>query len=200
MATRARRHLAADAWGALLQTHAALVPQLDRSLRSHSGLPLAWYDVLLELAAAPEGRLRMSALAERAVLSRTRISRVVDELVRAGLVAKEPNPDDARSSYAVITAEGRHRFEASAPHYVAEIESRFAAGLTDDELRTIARALRRTQTHQVTAGPTPADPDAVREERDRAGVASGLSGIRTSDNRSPRVGQDLPTRPPPLGP
>jgi DNA-binding MarR family transcriptional regulator len=137
----------------LLQTHAALVPELDRSMRAHSGLPLGWYDVLLELAAEPEGRLRMTALAERAVLSRTRISRVVDELVRAGLVAKEPNPDDARSSYAVITAEGRRRYEKSAPHYLEQIEERFATGLTDDELRTIARALRRTQVHTITARP-----------------------------------------------
>lgn len=154
MASRARRQLAADAWGALLQTHAALVPELDRSLRSHSGLPLAWYDVLLELSAADDGRLRMSELAERAVLSRTRISRVVDELVRAGLVAKQPNPVDARSSYAVITTEGRQRFEGSAPHYLAQIEQRFAAGLTDDELLAIARALRRVQTHSITARPT----------------------------------------------
>lgn len=154
MASRSRRQLAADAWGALLQTHAALVPELDRSLRSHSGLPLAWYDVLLELSAADDGRLRMSELAERAVLSRTRISRVVDELVRARLVAKEPNRVDARSSYAVITTGGRQRFEASAPHYLAQIEQRFAAGLTDDELRTIARALRRVQTHSITTRPT----------------------------------------------
>lgn len=153
-ASRSRRQLAADAWGALLQTHAALVPELDRSLRSHSGLPLAWYDVLLELSAADHGRLRMSELAERAVLSRTRISRVVDELVRAGLVAREPNPVDARSSYAVITTEGRQRFEASAPHYVGQIEKRFAAGLSDDELGTIARALRRVQTHSITTTPT----------------------------------------------
>jgi DNA-binding MarR family transcriptional regulator len=154
MASRSRRQLAADAWGALLQTHAALVPELDRSLRSHSGLPLAWYDVLLELSAADDGRLRMSELAQRAVLSRTRISRVVDELVLAGLVTKEPNPVDARSWYALITTEGRQRFEASAPHYLGQIEQRFAAGLTDDELRTIARALRRVQTHSITPRPT----------------------------------------------
>ncbi|HEY9495240.1 MAG TPA: hypothetical protein VIR15_10335, partial [Intrasporangium sp.] len=70
------------------------------------------------------------------------------------LVAKEPNPVDARSSYAVITTEGRQRFEASAPHYVGQIEKRFAAGLSDDELRTIARALRRVQTHSITTTPT----------------------------------------------
>jgi DNA-binding MarR family transcriptional regulator len=125
------------------------VPALDKSLRAHSGLPLAWYDVLLELAAAPEGRLRMSELAERAVLSRTRISRIVDELVTAGLVAREPNPDDARSAFATITRDGVRRFDESEPHYVDQIERRFAAGLTDDELATIARALGRTRTHSI---------------------------------------------------
>lgn len=149
MAKTSRRHLAADAWGALLQAQATLVPELDKSLREHTGLPLAWYDVLLELSAEPAGRLRMSTLGERAVLSRTRISRVVDELVTAGLVTREPNPDDRRSSFATITPEGRRRFDESAPHYVDQIERRFAAGLTDDELRTIARALARTRTHDI---------------------------------------------------
>ena len=66
---------------------------------------------------------------------------------------QEPNPVDARSSFAVITTAGRQRFEASAPHYVGQIEKRFAAGLTDDELRTIARALRRVQTHSIATSP-----------------------------------------------
>lgn len=153
MAKTSRRHLAADAWAALLQTHAALVPEIDRSLRAHSGLPLAWYDVLLELAAVDDGRLRMSELGERAVLSRTRISRVVDDLVAAGLVTRERNPDDGRSAFATITAEGRRRFDETAPHYLDQIERRFAEGLTDDELRTIARALARTQTHTIGTGP-----------------------------------------------
>jgi DNA-binding MarR family transcriptional regulator len=153
MPPTSRRRLAADAWGALLQTHAALVPQLDRAVREDSGLPLAWYDVLLELAAADDGRLRMSDLAHRVVLSRTRISRVVDELTVAGLVAREQNPADGRSAFAVLTPQGRARFEQAAPGYLDQIERRFAAGLTDDELRTIARALRRTTTHDVDTGP-----------------------------------------------
>ena len=150
MPTPSRRHLAASAWGALLRTHADLVPALDKVLRAETGIPLAWYDVLLELAAVEDGRLRMSELADRAVLSRTRISRVVDELVAAGLVARERNPDDARSSFALITRDGRRRFEAAAPQYLDQIERRFAAGLSDAELRTIARALGRTRTHPIT--------------------------------------------------
>jgi DNA-binding MarR family transcriptional regulator len=141
----ARKKLAGDAWGALLQVHAALVPELDRELRRRTGLPLAWYDVLLELRGAPGHRLTMSELGDRVVLSRSRVSRVVDELVGQGLVARETNPADARSAYAVLSAAGEERFLDAAPVYVSGIEQGFAAGLSEAELRTIAGALRRVR-------------------------------------------------------
>src|SRR5512133_422772 len=136
----ARKKLAGDAWGALLQVHAALVPELDRELRRRTGLPLAWYDVLLELRSAPDHRLTMSELGDRVVLSRSRVSRVVDELVGQGLVAREANPADARSAYAVLSAAGEERFLEAAPVYVGGIERGFAAGLTEAELRTMTSA------------------------------------------------------------
>jgi DNA-binding MarR family transcriptional regulator len=138
-----RTRLAAGAWGAVLQVHAELVPYLDGQLQAAVGLPLTWYDVLLELAAAAEGRLRMSDLAERVVLSRTRVSRLVDELADAGLVGREQNPQDKRSAYAVLTAQGRARFKEAAPVYLGGIEKHFAGTLSDEELRVIAVALRR---------------------------------------------------------
>src|SRR5690348_1461206 len=103
------------AWAALLRVHAALVPVLDRGLQSTCGLPLTWYDVLLELRHAPDGRLSMGELGERAVVSRTRVSRVVDQLVAAGLAARETNPDDRRSAHATITDAGRQRLRQAAP-------------------------------------------------------------------------------------
>ena len=138
-----RRQLAADAWGSILRVHAAFVPELDTHLRTASGMPLAWYDVLLELAGEPDGRLRLSDLADRAVLSRARISRVVDELVSAGLVEKTPNPLDKRSSYAVITGAGRERQRRAAPRYVREIESLFPRDLTNADLRRLKAVLDR---------------------------------------------------------
>jgi DNA-binding MarR family transcriptional regulator len=138
-----RKKLAADAWGALLQTHAALVPALDKEVQTATGLPLSWYDVLLELASEPEGRLRMSDLAERVVLSRTRVSRLVEELAARGLVTKEAHPDDKRSAYAVITDAGRATFRASAPVYVQAIEDQFASGLSDDDLVMLADILNK---------------------------------------------------------
>ena len=118
---RSRRHTAADAWGSLLRAHARLLPVLDAGVR-RTGISLAYYDVLLELSAEREGRLRMSDLGERVVLSRTRVSRLVDEMVRAGLVAREANADDGRSAFAVITEAGRESFRAAAPRYLDLIE------------------------------------------------------------------------------
>jgi DNA-binding MarR family transcriptional regulator len=138
-----RRELSTDAWAALLQVHAALVPALDRALKHDAGLPLSWYDVLLELAAAPGRRLRMSDLGQRVVLSRTRVSRLVEELTAAGLVVREHNPDDARSSFAVLTDAGLARYRQAAPLYLSAIEEQFAGSLSDSELRSIARSLRR---------------------------------------------------------
>ena len=129
-------------WALLLRVHAAVLPRLERALAAHQ-LPLAWYDVLLELNAAPGRRLRMSELGSRVVLSRERVSRVVDELERAGLVRREPNPDDRRSLFAVVTDEGRERLSAAAPAYLAGIEEHYTRHLDDEEIAVLSRALSR---------------------------------------------------------
>lgn len=130
------------AWAALLRVHAALVPKLERAL-SRTGLPIAWYDALLVLNAAPGKRLRMSELGARAVLSRERISRVVGELETAGLVTRERNPDDKRSWFATITPEGRKRLRAAAPVYLAAVERHYTDHLSDRDVVTISTALQR---------------------------------------------------------
>ena len=137
-----RKQVAAEAWGAVLQVHAALVPELDRALREATGLPLTWYDVLLELSGADSHRLTMGQLGERVVLSRSRVSRVIDDLQKAGLVRREPHPEDARSSYAVLTAAGLARFRKAAPVYVAAID-RSLSDLSAAELKAVRAVLRR---------------------------------------------------------
>ena len=138
-----RRSAASEAWGSVLRVHAALVPRLDERLKTGAGLSLSWYDVLLELNGAEGRRLRMTDLGDRVVLSRTRVSRIVDELQRAGLVAREENDEDRRSAYAVMTSAGRRAFLRAAPKYVEAIEEEFAAGLSIEELRSLHAALSR---------------------------------------------------------
>jgi DNA-binding MarR family transcriptional regulator len=138
-----RTKLAADAWGAVLRAHAALVPAMDRALQEQVGIPLRWYDVLLELSGESAGQLTMGALADRVVLSRTRVSRVVDELEAAGFVRRHVHEVDKRSSYAVLTPAGRATFATAAPVYRRAIVQLFASALDDAELTTIRDALGR---------------------------------------------------------
>ena len=132
-----------ETWGALLKVHAALVPRLDRELQDTHGLPLTWYDVLLELNSAPDQRLTMGQLGSVAAVSRTRVSRVVDELIRAGLVTREPNPDDGRSAFAALTPAGRAGLRKAAPTYLAAVQREFADHLTAREAEVLAGALRK---------------------------------------------------------
>lgn len=129
-----------SAWSALLRVHAAVLPKLGRAL-AEVGLPISWYDVLLVLNAAPDRRLRMSELGGQAVVSREQVSRVVTELERAGLVERQANPDDKRSSFAVITPDGRARLRAAAPTYLAAIEQHYTRHLSKREIAVIAAAL-----------------------------------------------------------
>jgi DNA-binding MarR family transcriptional regulator len=158
-ARRERTRLAVGAWAALLHVHAEVVPRLDRMLIQTTGLPLSWYDVLLELAATQDGRLRMGELAERVVLSRTRVSRIVDELAAAGLVRRESDPEDGRSAFAVLTADGLAKYHAAAPVYVAGIGREFAGSLSDAELAAVGAMLRKVVNPPMTlARRSPAQP------------------------------------------
>ena len=85
----------------------------------------------------------MTELGAQSTLSRERISRVVSELERAGLVRREANPDDGRSSFAVITGDGRSRLRKAAPAYLTGIERHFTSHLSDQEVRVLTTALGR---------------------------------------------------------
>ena len=131
------------AWSAFLRAHATAVRAVDREVQQRTGMPLAWYDVLLELNAAPGRRMRMFDLGEAVVLSRTRVSRIIDDMVTAGLVARETNAEDRRSSYASLTPSGRTAFRRAAPAYLTAIREHFVARLSSRELGTIATAMER---------------------------------------------------------
>ena len=160
----------AETWGALLKVHAALVPRLDRELVEAHGLPLTWYDVLLELNNAPGRRLTMGQLGSVAAVSRTRVSRVVDELIRAGLVRREPNPHDGRSAFAILTPAGRAALRKAAPTYVAAVHREFADHLTAHESEALAAALRK-----VLAAPGSDPRTSASSRRDRV-VPQGIVG------------------------
>ncbi|MBJ7331032.1 MAG: MarR family transcriptional regulator [Solirubrobacteraceae bacterium] len=154
-----RRDLAEKAWGSLLRAHANVVPVLDAELRAQHRLPVHSYDVLLVLRRSPEGRLTMTDLSSCVMLSRSRVSRVVDEMVDAGLVVREDNPDDRRSSFVVLTPAGRSLQRAAGPTLLRLLEDRVASPFSDDELEQFAGLLERL------AAPPPGDVNSATERR-----------------------------------
>jgi DNA-binding MarR family transcriptional regulator len=134
-------HLAA--WRGFLEAYAVTLDVLERELRAAEDLPLTWYDVLGQLAEAPEGRLRMQELAEAVLLSKSGVTRLVDRMERAGLVERTRCADDRRGTFATLTPAGRSRLRAAAPSHLAGVQAHFAAHLDDDEAATLARLLHR---------------------------------------------------------
>jgi DNA-binding MarR family transcriptional regulator len=116
---------------------------LERELLADTGMPLGWYDVLLQLAEAPGRRLRMAELADRVLLSRSGLTRLIDRLETDGLVRREPSPDDARGTFTVLTADGMSRLREAAPVHLAGIRKHWLAHFSDDELRQLGALLGR---------------------------------------------------------
>lgn len=131
------------AWRELLLAQNAVLRAIEDDLDRAGQIPLNWYDVLLELNAADGRRLRMQDLAGRTVLSRTRISRLVDELVAEGLVERAPDPSDRRASFATITPKGRGALRRAAPGYLAGIRAHFTDHLSATERVQIAKILAK---------------------------------------------------------
>jgi DNA-binding MarR family transcriptional regulator len=116
---------------------------IERRLVEAGLPPLGWYDVLLELSVAPGRRLRMHELASAVVLSRSGLTRLVDRLERAGLLRREPTPEDRRGSFAVLTEEGKEMRRRMWPVYAKGIAEHFGGHLSDDEVRVLTGALKR---------------------------------------------------------
>ena len=132
-----------SAFAAFLRAHAVVLRRIEEDLEDEGAMSLGWYDVLLTLERAPGRRFRMQELSEHVVLSRSRVSRIVDELERESLVKREPCPSDRRVIHASITRNGRVALRRAMPAHLQGIESHFSSLLSEDELATIRRALAR---------------------------------------------------------
>jgi DNA-binding MarR family transcriptional regulator len=130
-------------WRSFLRAHATIMRELEREMLTATGLPLAWYDVLLQLAEAPGRRLRMAELADRVLLSRSGLTRLIDRLQAEGYVRREPSPDDARGTYTVLTPAGFDRLRSAAPVHLAGIRDHWLSHFSDDELRVLGGWLGR---------------------------------------------------------
>jgi DNA-binding MarR family transcriptional regulator len=117
--------------------------RLEADLMAAHDLPLPWYDVLLQLAEAPERRLRMTELAGRVLLSRSGLTRLVDRLEREGLVERAACPTDARVTHAVLTDAGLERLREAAPTHLASIAEHVTSKLGPADLAELERLMSK---------------------------------------------------------
>jgi DNA-binding MarR family transcriptional regulator len=131
------------AWRGFLRVHSGIVRELNAELESAHALPLAHYEVLFHLDAAPGGKLTMSELAQSVLLSQSGVTRLVDRLVRSGLVVREGCSEDRRVMYARLTDKGREALREARPTLIEGVRQRFLAHFDDAELEVLADAWER---------------------------------------------------------
>jgi len=122
------------AWGGFLAAYARLDRAIDADLMAHDGIRHPEFEVLLRLWREPGQRLRLQDLAARSLLTRSGVSRLVERLVREGLLTREVAAEDKRGSYVVLTTRGRAVFEAAADRHMAMVRELFLGRLSEAEL------------------------------------------------------------------
>ncbi len=128
------------AWRSLLRAHATLMRQLETQLEDETGLALADFDVLAQLALA-DGELRMTELANRALISRSGMTRRIARLVDRGLVRRSGVDGDARGVVVALTEAGVARLTETTPVHARGVAEYFVSRLDDDELAVLESAL-----------------------------------------------------------
>lgn len=132
-----------EAWRMFITLHAKIIERIDADLQGAGGISLQHYDILIELFEAKGKQLRMYELAQRVVLSRSSITRLVDQLEKQGLLSRKTDPEDRRGSYAVLTEAGETALRESWPFYREAILRHFGSFLGDDEARTLSEVFAR---------------------------------------------------------
>jgi DNA-binding MarR family transcriptional regulator len=129
--------------GLFIEAYAGLAQASEARIAEVSGLSAQWFEVLIRLARTPGARLRMTELAAQITLTPSGLSRAVDRMVDAGLVAREACPTDRRSTYAVLTKEGEKRLMQALPVHVDHLQEVFDGVFSARELATLGDLLRR---------------------------------------------------------
>jgi DNA-binding MarR family transcriptional regulator len=141
---------AIQTWRLFLKAHSTLVETLDQELQATKGLPLTWFDVMVRLVTEDEGRLPMNELADRVLLSKSGVTRLVDRMARAGLIERMACPTDRRVIWATLTDKGRKAFEEAAPIAYRGVQEHFTAFLTKTEMQAMRSGLGKiTEAHST---------------------------------------------------
>ena len=138
------------AWHSFLAAAALIDRLVDAQLKEAVGLSHPQYEILVRLAGAPHGELRMTELADILLTSKSGLTYQVTQLEKAGLVERRSCPSDVRGVLAVLTEAGRRRLEQAAPGHVTLVRELLIDVLTPDQLATLADALGEVSRRAAT--------------------------------------------------
>ncbi|HEY5136650.1 MAG TPA: MarR family transcriptional regulator [Candidatus Nanopelagicales bacterium] len=130
------------AWMALVRTYARLWDQVEAQMRHDSGLTMPRYDVLMQLDLAG-GRLGLTELASSIVLSPSGLSKLLDRMEASQLIRREPDPSDARSTFARITPRGRSLVRKARDRHHAWLQQVVGDALDDRDVADLTRIMKR---------------------------------------------------------
>ena len=130
-------------FGLLLETNARLSRSLGLELEAECELPLAWFDVLLQLRRSPAGHLKMNEIAEAIVHSSGGTTRLIDRIEEAGLVARQSCPSDRRAIHVAITEAGNAKLDEALTVHLDYLDESLAKHLTELERSTLATLLTK---------------------------------------------------------
>jgi len=177
--TSGTRWLSADeqvTWRAFLGACRAFYAAIDAQLQRDTGIPLAYYEILVQLSEAPERTLRMTQLAEAASASKSRVSHAVARLEDKGWIRRRDCPTDRRGQLAELTDEGYAVLAAAAPGHVEHVRRTLFDPLTPEQveqLRAISQAILAT-----VGNPPPCEDDEVCSETPAPPLAAGQPATR----------------------
>jgi DNA-binding MarR family transcriptional regulator len=170
-----------DSWRAFLVAHARLFRRLDEELRVEHALSLPEYETLLQIAQAPERRMRMSQIASRVLLSKSGVTRLVDRLVADGFVERSQCSSDARGAEAGLTPAGLERLRAAATTHLRGIERYFLSAVEADDLVVLRRMM--DSISQQAGGDAIAteacEPTEATDDRPATRVGGAVAGQAT---------------------
>jgi DNA-binding MarR family transcriptional regulator len=133
------------AWMALVRTYARLWDDVEAHMRHDSGLTMPRYDVLMQLDMAG-GRLGLTDLASSIVLSPSGLSKLLDRMEASELIRREPDPSDARSTFARITPRGRALVRKARDRHHHWLQQVFGDALDDRDVADLMRVMGRIST------------------------------------------------------
>jgi DNA-binding MarR family transcriptional regulator len=136
-------------WQLVWETAMGLLDRFDEELQRELGIPLRWYDVLIHVENEPEG-MRMNALADQILTSKSGLTRVIDRMEEEGLVRRVRPEDDRRTVLVVLTDAGRDTMERARAFHRDSIERHFTGHLSDADMKALARAFGKV--HPVVRG------------------------------------------------